>query len=195
MLDFDTARMLLGLPALVVAIVCHEYAHAQVATWLGDDTPAMQGRLSLNPLVHLDLLGAIALFLVGFGWAKPVQINIGAFRHRKRDEILVALAGPFANLIMAFIATAILVIGSQVFGHHFDRAWFTMLQLMVMYNIGFAIFNLLPIPPLDGATIITAFLPWNLRMRLRNFTWVSLIVLLVIANTPILTLIFRPVQR
>lgn len=195
MLDLDTSRMLLSLPALVVAIAAHEFAHAQVATWLGDDTPAAQGRLTLNPLAHFDILGAIALLLIGFGWAKPVQINVASFKHPRRDEILVALAGPFMNFTIAFMAAAILLIGAKNLGINFDYAWFTMLNFMVMYNIGFGIFNLLPIPPLDGSTIITAFLPWDIRLRMQNLTWVSLIVLLIIVNTPLLRIFLHPLQQ
>ena len=193
MFDFNVMHMILGLPALVLAIVGHEYAHAQVAVWLGDDTPEREGRTSLNPLVHFDPVGTLAMFLVGIGWAKPVQVNPFNFRDPKKDELLVALAGPFANLLMAFLAYVVLAI-LMVMDVELSRNAYQVILLITLYNINFAIFNLLPIPPLDGSRIITAFMSWEARMRMQQYQMISLIVFLVIINTPIWSYIFRPIQ-
>lgn len=194
MFNFDMMTLLLGLPALVLAIVGHEYAHAQAAHWLGDDTAERYGRLTLNPLVHFDLVGTLALFIAGIGWAKPVPVNVANFKDPKKDEILVAFAGPLANLIMAFVAFLLYSL-ADAFGFDLSRTAHQVMSLIVLYNINFAIFNMLPIPPLDGSTIITAFMPWEWRMKFRSFQILSLIMFLVIVNTPILGLIFRPVAR
>ena len=177
MFNFDIVSLLAGLPALIIAIVGHEYAHARVATWLGDPTPRAAGRLTLNPMAHLDPFGVLALFLVGFGWAKPVPVNIGYFRDRRTDELLVALAGPGSNILMAFIAYIVLVIVEIVAYGVVPDVMRQIIYLIVLYNVNFAIFNMLPIPPLDGSTIITAFLPWTVRIQLYRLSWISLIVL------------------
>lgn len=194
MFDFDVMTLLLGLPALVLAIVGHEYAHAQAAHCLGDDTAERYGRLTLNPLVHFDIIGTLALFIAGIGWAKPVPVNVANFKDPKKDEILVAFAGPAANLIMAFVAFVIYSLADAM-DFNLSRTAYQVLSLIVLYNINFAIFNMLPIPPLDGSTIITAFMPWEWRLKFRSFQILSFIMFLVIVNTPILGLIFRPLAQ
>ena len=195
MFNFDIVSLLAGLPALIIAIVGHEYAHARVATWLGDPTPRAAGRLTLNPMAHLDPFGVLALFLVGFGWAKPVPVNIGYFRDRRTDELLVALAGPGSNILMAFIAYIVLVIVEIVAYGVVPDVMRQIIYLIVLYNVNFAIFNMLPIPPLDGSTIITAFLPWTVRIQLYRLSWISLIVFILLLNSPILRTILYPLQR
>lgn len=194
MFNFDVMSLLLGIPALVLAIVGHEYAHAQAAHWLGDDTAERYGRLTLNPLVHFDIVGTLALFIAGIGWAKPVPVNVANFKDPKKDEILVAFAGPVANLIMAFVAFVIYSFADAM-DLNLSHTAYQVLSLIVLYNINFAIFNMLPIPPLDGSTIITAFMPWEWRLKFRSFQILSFIMFLVIVNTPILGLIFRPIAQ
>ena len=104
MFDFNIMHIIAGLPGLLIAMVIHEYAHAQVAVWLGDFTPRLMGRLTLNPKAHVDPIGMLMLFLVHFGWAKPVMINPRNFKNPKRDDILVSLAGPAANFIAVWAA-------------------------------------------------------------------------------------------
>ena len=158
MFDFSLMQIVAGIPGLIIAMVVHEYAHAQVAVWLGDFTPRLTGRLTLNPRAHIDPIGMIMLFLVHFGWAKPVMINPNNFKQPKRDDILVSLAGPMANLVTAFLTLFILLLYDRL-GGNITTGIYTVFQLIIEYNIGFAIFNLLPLPPLDGAHVLMNILP------------------------------------
>lgn len=194
MFNFDIMGLLAGVPALILAIAGHEYAHARMATWLGDPTPRLAGRLTLNPMAHIDAVGALAMFLIGFGWARPVPINIAAFKDRRTDELLVALSGPTSNVIMAFIAYC-LMIGLDAANLLTFDALYTVLRLIVLYNINFAIFNMLPIPPLDGSSIIMTFMPWQMRVQIYQFGWVSMFVFLLLLNSPIMSAIMYPLQR
>ena len=194
MFNFDIMGLLAGVPALILAIAGHEYAHARMATWLGDPTPRLAGRLTLNPMAHIDAVGALAMFLIGFGWARPVPINIAAFKDRRTDELLVALSGPTSNVIMAFIAYC-LMIGLDAANLLISDALYTVLRLIVLYNINFAIFNMLPIPPLDGSSIIMIFMPWQMRVQIYQFGWVSMLVFLLLLNSPIMSAIMYPLQR
>lgn len=191
MFNFDIMGLLAGVPALILAIAGHEYAHARMATWLGDPTPRLAGRLTLNPMAHIDAVGALAMFLIGFGWARPVPINIAAFKDRRTDELLVALSGPTSNVIMAFIAYC-LMIGLDAANLLISDALYTVLRLIVLYNINFAIFNMLPIPPLDGSSIIMTFMPWQMRVQIYQFGWVSMFVFLLLLNSPIMSAIMYP---
>jgi Zn-dependent protease len=149
------------LPAFIIGAVLHELAHAVVATRLGDPTPREQGRLTLNPLVHLDPLGS-AMFLITFlffsfpfGWARPVITMPGNFRSPKRDMAVVAIAGPITNLVIAIVGAAVLVQWDPDPG----SVWSRVLYLIVQVNVVLSIFNMLPIPPLDGSRVIGAFMP------------------------------------
>ena len=156
MFGFSLMEIIAGLPGLIIAMVIHEYAHARTAVALGDFTPKMMGRLTLNPMAHIDPLGLVMLLLVRFGWAKPVMINPNNFRQPRRDDVLVSLAGPGANLVMAFLALVVLLLCYQA--GVVSPGSKLVLQLIVEYNIGFAIFNLIPIPPLDGSHILMQLL-------------------------------------
>lgn len=186
---------------VLVMLPVHELAHAWVATKLGDDTPRWHGRLTANPFAHLDLWGTLMLVLFGFGYAKPVPINSRNFRKPRRDMALVALAGPLSNLLMAtvmlllfqllkllpFASGVVLMVGA------------TLVNIVVPINIGLAVFNLLPIPPLDGSRIFSAFLPprWAFwMMQHEHQIRILLIVLLATGalSTPI-TLVSRYVYQ
>ena len=183
-----------GLPGLIIAMTIHEYAHARVADWLGDFTPRMQGRLTLNPAAHIDPFGLIMLFLIKFGWAKPVQVNPGNFRNPRRDDILVSAAGPLANLLVAFITMILFVILMKV-GFPISTGMHTVFSLILIYNVNFAIFNMLPIPPLDGSHILRNLLPYELAVRFQQIERYSFLILLIFLMTPILGMIFVPMQR
>jgi len=146
--------MIFRVPALLLAITVHEYAHGKMADRLGDPTPRYAGRLTLNPLAHLDPLGLLMLWLFRFGWAKPVPINPIHFRNRRQGLVLVSLAGPAANIITAFIILLLLQLwpGTGLITQQ-------ILSLAFIYNLYLAVFNLLPLPPLDGSKILQGILP------------------------------------
>ena len=143
--------------SLILVVSIHEFAHAFVADRLGDSTPKLQGRLTLNPLAHLDLFGTILLLLVGFGWGKPVMFDPYNLRNPRRDAALISLAGPASNLLFAILA-AIIYRTALVF--IFPTAiLFNILFFIIYFNLLLAFFNLIPIHPLDGGKIFTGFLP------------------------------------
>ncbi len=183
-----------GLPGIVIAMVIHEYSHARMADFLGDFTPRMQGRLTLNPAAHVDPIGLLMLFLVHFGWAKPVQINPTNFSNPRRDDILVSLAGPASNLITAFFALILLVLLAK-FDFPLSEGLLVVFNLIIVYNINFAIFNMLPIPPLDGSHILRNLLPYEMARVYEQLERYSFIFLIIILMTPILSYIFVPLQK
>ena len=151
---------LMMLPGIIIGLAFHEFAHAKVAYKLGDPTPKMQGRVTINPLAHIDPVGLAALLFVGFGWGVPVQINPSNFRHRKRDELMVALAGVTMNLIIAIVFAIIAKVLYMTAGAVFLSSgvgsilWF-MIMYVIQINLVLMIFNLIPCPPLDGFSIIS----------------------------------------
>jgi Zn-dependent protease len=185
--------MIFGIPGLIIAMTIHEYAHARVANSMGDFTPRMTGRLTLNPIAHIDPIGLLMLFFVQFGWAKPVMINPRNFRDWKKGEVLVSLAGPAANLLMAFTAMVIMAVLANI-GIH-ERWLRVVLYLVVLYNINFAIFNMIPIPPLDGSKILMAYLPGELAYKLQGLERYSFIIFIILIATPILSIILVPIQQ
>ena len=145
---------LINLPGLLVAIIFHELAHGYTAYRLGDPTAKDAGRLTLNPIKHIDPVGFLFMLIFRFGWAKAVPINPGYFKNRKRDTILVSLAGVTTNFILAFIIGAILVnvpLKNEIVTQ--------MLQMGLWYNIMLGVFNILPFPPLDGSKVVASLLP------------------------------------
>ncbi len=187
-------HLIAGLPGIVIAMTVHEYAHARVADALGDYTPRMQGRLTLNPFAHVDPVGLLMLFIVHFGWAKPVQINPMNFSNPRRDDILVSFAGPASNLITAFIFAIIFVLLAKMHVP-FTKGALVVLNLIIIYNINFAIFNMLPIPPLDGSHILKQLLPYDLARQFESLERYSFIFLIIIIATPVLSYVFIPLQR
>jgi len=186
--------LVVGLPGIVIAMVIHEFSHARVAYALGDYTPKMQGRLTLNPAAHVDPIGLLMLFLVHFGWAKPVQINPMNFSNPRRDDILVSLAGPASNLITAFVFTILLVFMVKL-NLPMSEGLLVVFQMIIIYNINFAIFNMLPIPPLDGSHILRNLLPYELARGYEQLERYSFVFLIIILMTPVLSYIFVPLQR
>ena len=157
---------------MLVALTVHEWAHGYTAYLLGDSTAKYEGRLTLNPLAHLDFLGTILFLTVGFGWAKPVPIDPRAFRHPKRDTTLTALAGPASNLLLAFF-TIVIALGIDTLGISLGVGggqFFTELfQSMLWLNLGLMAFNLLPIAPLDGSKILAIFVPVQYEVDYERF--------------------------
>ena len=167
-------------PFLLVSLVVHELAHAYVATWLGDPSPRRDGRLSFNPLVHLDPLGTAMFALTAlassfiFGWAKPVMINARAFRRPQVDMAIVAAAGPATNLLLALGCLAVLVHGDL------DGRWFEVIAYAFQVNVVLGIFNLIPIPPLDGSRIVAAFMPRTVHARWSQLDQVGMLALFAV---------------
>ena len=194
MFGFDLQEMLLGIPGLVIAMTFHEYAHARAAVSLGDFTPRLMGRLTLNPTAHIDPIGLLMLFLVRFGWAKPVMINPSNFRQPKRDDILVSLSGPMMNLFLGFVAFYVMLL---INAHRLDvsQITYTIIKMIFVYNVNFAIFNMLPIPPLDGSHILRNLLPPDLAYRYQSIERYSILIMIVFIATPILSVVLKPLFR
>lgn len=189
MLDFGS--MIFRVPALLFAITIHEYAHAQAADAMGDPTPRYMGRLTMNPLAHLDIMGGLLLVLVGFGWAKPVAIDANNFRNRRDGILKVSLAGPAANLFVCFLA-ALIAAAMQSFGM-LSEGVYQFLLWMQLYNVWFAFFNLIPIPPLDGAKILCTLLPAKQAWEYDSFVGqYGMYILLALVFTGVIGMIIDP---
>lgn len=168
--------LLLSIPGILIAITFHEFAHAFVADKLGDDTPRNQGRLTLNPLGHLDPIGTIMLLFAGFGWGKPVEVNPRNYDRRfsmDKADAIVSIAGPLMNFVLAIILTIIYCAIYKFGGISFTNSQIgkiiiLMTNIAISINIGLGIFNLIPLPPLDGSKVIKPFLPFNARGWFEN---------------------------
>ena len=185
MFDFPTPYEVATLiPAVVIALTFHEYAHAVVAYKLGDPTAKYSGRLTLNPIPHVDPIGMLMLFFVGLGWAKPVPVNPYNLNKPKRDMVLISLAGPLSNVILA-IAFALLFGVFYAFG---SQVLIDVVEKIIWINMVLAVFNMLPIPPLDGSKILAGILPGDSTWLnyLEQYGFIILIILL-------LTGILRPI--
>ena len=193
----EYALLLINLASLAFVVFCtmpvHEYAHAWMAVRLGDDTPRLAGRLTLRPMAHIDIIGAIMILLVGFGYAKPVQVNMHNLKNGRKSFALVALAGPVSNLIMAFIFTFLQTL-IYVLAVNFSMpiAVYTVLGSFFSFaasiNISLAVFNLLPIPPLDGSRIANLILPSKYYFTIMKYERYIMIGMFVLLWTGVLTL-------
>jgi Zn-dependent protease len=158
---------------LIFSITIHEFAHAWVAYKLGDPTPKYQGRVTLNPLSHIDPVGMILLVIAGFGWGRPVEYDLYSLRHPKRDVLLISIAGPLSNFLIAFL---FLVIGKFV-GYNL------IISQLVYLNLVLGVFNLLPIHPLDGFKVVTGLLPYNLAYKWQDLENYGIYILLIFLFT------------
>lgn len=202
MSELGWLSLLLTLPGVLIAITFHEFAHAYVATKLGDDTPEAEGRLNLNPLSHIDPIGFALLLFVGFGWGKPVSINPRNFDRRYSQitgEAIVAAAGPIMNFILSILFTiiycAMLKFAMPFIMTEAGSVIITIIQSVIVINLGLGIFNLIPLPPLDGSKILINFLPYNGRQWLYDHEQIFYIVFLVIWITGIAGKIINPVLQ
>jgi len=174
----DLATLVLLIPPILAALTIHEFAHGWAAWKLGDPTAYQQGRLTLNPLAHLDPIGTVMLFLFHFGWAKPVPVNPFNLRRPKTDMIWVALAGPVSNVLLAAIVGILIepLMNAgliEPFG-----VFYRMMTLAVFINLMLAVFNLLPIPPLDGSKVVAGLLPYEYQAGWARFEMVGPFVLI-----------------
>ncbi len=190
--SFNLISVVITLLALVIVIAIHEFSHALASYSLGDHTAEQEGRLTLNPLAHLDLVGSLLLLFVGFGWGKPVPFNPYNLRWRKWGSAAVAVAGPVSNFVTAIIFTLILRV---VIGSVSETSYLlTFLIYLIIYSLLLGVFNLLPIPPLDGSKILFALLPLKyeyIALWLQKngfFLLIGLLIILELTNIPIFSL-------
>lgn len=183
--------ILYSLPAIVIAISFHEYAHALMAYWLGDNTAKYYGRLTVNPKAHFNLYGALCMLLFGFGWANPVPVNVRNLKNPKRDSVLVSLAGPLMNFLVAIVSFVLYsaLVGIVEYRLGFENEVLVkvigiiadILFITTSLNLGLMVFNLLPIPPLDGSKILFPFLPascYKIILTLERYGFMILMLLL-----------------
>lgn len=182
-MDLDIWEIIKIIPAAVIGLTVHEFAHAYTAYQLGDDTAKLEGRITLNPLKHIDWLGFFLIVVAGFGWAKPVTFNPDNLKKKHRDEILISIAGPLSNLLLAilFFGIARLLYGMNISN---SEVAYLMIRWGII-NISLFIFNLIPLPPLDGSHLYLTYLKDihpKLMMKLYTFGTLGLFVIIMIEN-------------
>lgn len=195
--------LLLTIPGVLIAITFHEFAHAFAADKLGDDTPRRQGRLSLNPLDHLDPVGSIMLLFAGFGWGKPVEVDSRNFNRdisMDKANAIVSVAGPVMNFVLAIVFAIIYgalakFLHAQIATSQVLQILMTMIGFTISINVGLGVFNLIPLPPLDGSKVIKPFLPHNAKVWFENHEEMFYIVFVVLWITGIAGNIISPVIR
>ncbi len=200
-MNINFAELAVQIPVLLFALTLHEVAHGYVAFRLGDPTAKQLGRLSLNPLKHLDPIGTIAFILIKFGWAKPVPVNPNYFRNPRRDMLLVALAGPLTNLVLALVCAILIkaMIAALPFlpQNAVLAAVLTPMLLCLTYsvwiNVILCIFNFIPIPPLDGSKILMGVLPYRLAVQYAKFEQYSFILVFILAYSGKFSKLIAPI--
>ena len=203
--------LVLTVPGVLIAITFHEFAHAFAADKLGDDTPRMEGRLSLNPFDHLDPIGSLLLLFAGFGWGKPVHVNPRNYSRKmsmEKGEAIVSIAGPLMNFILAILFTIITAITLKVTGSSIifidnqmamlasNQTTNIIIQILVttvVINVGLGVFNLIPLPPLDGSKVIMPLLPYKAKQFFINNESLFYIIFVVIWLTGVAGIIISPV--
>jgi Zn-dependent protease len=193
LIGLDPIIIALRIPALLIAITAHEFAHARMAYHFGDATAKLQGRMNLNPINHLDPVGTVMILLVGFGWAKPVPINPNNFSQYRRGLRWVSFAGPMANFILGFLT--ILLLNILFAGGLMGGLFIQFLVVFMQLNILLAIFNLVPIPPLDGSKILMSFLPDAYLGFYRQLERYAMVILLIMILTGGLGAIIMPLYK
>ncbi len=199
MTSFVQELVIFIIPVLI-AITFHEVAHGYVAYLLGDPTAKSAGRLSLNPIKHLDPIGALALLIVKVGWAKPVPINPMFFKNPRRDLFLVAAAGPFCNFVLALLFSFIIKIILLLFGGVTSKGALDIFSVLIdvcsagiLVNVGLGLFNLLPIPPLDGSNMLMVLMPENIAVGFSRFGKYGIILIIFLFFTGVVQKIILPV--
>ena len=198
-------ELIFMIPVIIIALSCHEYAHARAACSLGDQTARYMGRMTLNPKNHLDPIGALALLFFGFGWAKPVPVNMHNLKMKNKylGMTLVSLAGPLMNFLLAGAATLLVISLNSLLSPYFD-IWsesavsliingFIFFTLFAYINIVLGIFNLIPVPPLDGSKILLGLLPYNLASKLYQYERYGFIILIILMFSGVLGRLISPV--
>src|SRR5262249_50318157 len=190
MFGTDLRELVLLIPAVLVAVTVHEFAHALVAGRLGDPTARQLGRLTLNPLAHLDVLGAVFFVFFPFAWARPVPVNRRQFTPPRQGRLQVALAGPLANVPVAFAVGLFLKTQGPP-----GPPWGQLAAMVVLINVVLAVFNLIPIPPLDGSRILEGLLPVEQAIAYRRVQPYGTIIILVLLYTGVISQLLMPAVR
>ena len=190
MLNNYLIDFLIVLPAVLIAISFHEFAHAAVAYVMGDPTAKNEGRLSVNPTKHIDPIGLLMLMIVRFGWAKPVPVNENNFKNRTMGSLLVSIAGISMNILIAIVAFIILHFTQNLFQNY---AYFEVMSSIIRINIAFAAFNLLPVPPLDGSKILVTLLPSKYRYMVYKYENYGTVILILLLITGTLGIVLNPI--
>jgi Zn-dependent protease len=194
-------KVAISLPAFLMAIVCHEAAHAWMADRFGDTTARQLGRLTLNPTVHYDLVGTVIFPLIGaalggmmFGWAKPVPVDSRRFKNIRSGSLWVSFAGPLANIILMVLSAVLLALLLTQVSPEFSyyNVFSDMLKHAVTINVLLAVFNLIPFPPLDGSKMVSAMLDYNQARKFEELQRYSFVFLIVLIMTPVLSWIMTP---
>lgn len=185
---FSITELLINIPITLIALTLHELAHGWVSGKLGDPTPEREGRMTLNPMAHLDLYGTLLMVLTGFGWAKPVMVNPMYYKDKKKGMALVGIAGPITNILLAFaglLLFAVIIVLVQKTGIGLGALDIIsyIVQVFAVRNLCFAVFNLIPIPPLDGSRVVSMFLPNHAYYKLMQLERYSMIIIIVLSLT------------
>lgn len=190
------SNLIYTIPAVLIAIVLHEWAHGFISYKLGDPSPKAEGRLSLNPLKHLDPVGTLCLLFFRFGWAKPVQVNPNYYKDRKMGMMWTALAGPIMNFIISFMTILIVIIILKLFPNFIltDLGYYVYNVLLVtsFLSISLGVFNLIPIPPLDGSKILFAILPEDMYFAYMKYERYGMILLVILLYSGVFSMILSP---
>ena len=193
--------LLFSIPGILIAITFHEFAHAKTADILGDDTPRYEGRLSLNPIDHIDPVGFIMLIFAGFGWGKPVHVNPRNYNRNmsmEKADSIVSIAGPVANFVLAIVFTIIYFILYKFIGFSTNKLIsiiMTMINYAISINVGLGVFNLIPLPPLDGSKVIKPFLPYKAKVWFETNEKIFYVVFIVLWITGLSGMIISPIIR
>lgn len=187
MIDF--IDFLYRIPALLIAMSFHEFSHGYVADRLGDPTPRQSGRLTLNPLAHIDPLGLLMLWILKFGWAKPVPINPLYFKDRQKGVLLVSLAGPLSNVLLAIVSRILMIVFKDI------SILYQLLYILYIYNLIFAVFNIIPVPPLDGSKVLWSLLPPKGAYMLSQYEMYGQVILLILVFTGVIGQILGPLMN
>jgi Zn-dependent protease len=200
-ISLDPAVQVILLPVIIFALSFHEFSHGWIAYRLGDPTAFYAGRLTMNPMAHLDIFGSIAIYLMGFGWAKPVPVDPRHLSNPRRDMMWIALAGPASNFILALVSGLLLSLLLN-FGIITSQSIFTIVLIMnLQINLALGLFNFLPIPPLDGSRILSGILPDQYQQSLTKLEYygprvlLGVILLGVVTGVSIIGIIITPLIR
>ncbi|NLK21730.1 MAG: site-2 protease family protein [Epulopiscium sp.] len=186
--------ILIKLPGILCGLTFHEFTHGIIAHFFGDLTPKKEGRLTLNPIPHVDPIGLILLLFMNFGWARPIHTNPSNFKNKKKAMILVSLGGPIANLFVAAIFAIILKLMNIYHINAIQYNWaFEMVNYGIMINIVLGIFNLVPIPPLDGSKILFNIIPPRTYFKIIQYEYILQMLLIILLLTGIIPMLINPV--